>query len=127
MGTQIVESLLALQENGLKCCYICPPIGLYYEHPSGTHPDAAGRKPILAAHWDASWVQGGTRPEKDIDWPRSLCRLTRRGPMEIVTTIDLPAALETAWWCTQAPSVDWPLRFVWSHPNASAMEQAISA
>ena len=88
----------------VKACYVSPPVGGFFEHPSTT---LGGRNAgaILKSHWKATWTQEGTRKEGDTQVHRMLCRFTQKGPahkIEHSRTV-LPDEIDELKWKTRAP------------------------
>ena len=103
MGAFFCTKVAEWQEE-LGACYVLPPIGGFFDHPSTT---LGGRNigKILESHWGTTWTQEGTRKESDRQSDRMLCKFTTRGHADKIqgSEVRLPQELEELMWLTRAP------------------------
>ena len=77
MGNFLAKYCGGRWQEELGAAYLEPSIGSYTEHESSTSPGQT-----LMNHFDAKWVQEGTRPMKAGDRPRFICAFTAKGPAQ---------------------------------------------
>ena len=104
---QSLRKWLYKHHSLLHSCFILPPMGGYYEHPSGCDLRLSEGRPTP---WDASWCCPGTRrdedPQKREKW---LCTWTKKGGTEWNTRIDQVAGDPEYNWRTMY----WPRTSEW--------------
>ena len=120
MGHQFIYWLQHFQ--GMKnkpnpefgACYIVPPLGGYMTH--RTTWIRHYRQPTLHSHWNAKWMQEGTRTEdfKGRTKVRKLVHYRPKGHCDEICEVKLPL-MEHDWWYTEPPE-DMPI----VRPAASA-------
>ena len=83
---QSLRKWLYKHHNLLQSSFLLPPMGGYYEHPSGCDLRLSAGRPTP---WDAPWCCPGTRREDDPqDREKWLCTWTKKGGTEWDTRID---------------------------------------
>ena len=100
---QLLEFLRTdLARECFQYCYVYPPIGNYYEHPSGCDKKLKDGRP---ACWNEKWVCPGTRKAQDPDRrEKYLARLTRKGNADWIGDKLPPLEYPISWvtlWCGQ--------------------------
>ena len=108
MGHQFIYWLINFQGKVTKpnpefgACYIVPPLGGYMSHHTTWMKE--GRQANLKSHWNAKWMQEGSRTEdfKGRTKVRRLVHYREKGHCEYICDVRHPLA-EEEWWYTQAP------------------------
>ena len=108
MGHQFIFWLMQFQGDARRpnpkfgASYIVPPLGGYMTH--NTTWMKHGRQANLKSHWNAKWMQEGTRTEdfKGRTKVRRLVHYREKGHCEEICQVSLPL-LEEQWWYTDAP------------------------
>ena len=100
MGYNINGLAMSHQHTG-GMCYLLPPIGGFFTHPSTTSVGLAN----LVSHFSAGWAQEGTRKRKPEERHRYLCSFSSQGDAQYLHTmpIDLPKDGQDLRWLTQKP------------------------
>ena len=82
--------------------YIVPPLGGYMTHHTSWMRE--GRRAKLNSHWNAKWMQEGSRTEdfKGRDKVRQLVQYRSKGNPHPICDVHLPLS-EDDWWITEAP------------------------
>jgi hypothetical protein len=86
----LLLDLLKDNQQDLRGSYVVPPVGHYCQHTSGCDLSLG----IRETSWDASWCQGGTRPQGPHEQPRWICGFTKKGPPVWLARVPLPSATE---------------------------------
>ena len=86
-----------------NCCYVFPPVGGFSSQHSSVNAEGQRTGP-----WDEAWSQGGTNPYNATfgkRWPqeRQLALFAKKGPLNAVRQVRLPATDSSLFWRTQMP------------------------